>query len=184
MEPVLIASYHQAVIDALRSLPWVGCADEYPETATQLTTPAVYIDIPGWERDEDSDGQPRVNLNVDLYLVIDRAGDSSDVPKPQIYARCLAMDLSNWVDGAMFGLDNVEPAIVTDCGVDTFDRLFDDYIVFRVSYEQTIPSGEEIFPTPGGAPLRAAWISREPDVGQAHIDDYRQIYREGAPVDG
>ncbi|HDE7361680.1 TPA: hypothetical protein PDZ19_004667, partial [Escherichia coli] len=47
---------------------------------------------------------------------------------------CLAMDLSDWIEGATFGLDNVDPAVFIDAEVDTFDRLLDDYIVFRVSF--------------------------------------------------
>lgn len=182
MKPVLLATYHQAVIDALNTLDWVNHVDEYPETVTQLNTPAVFLDIPGWDREEGSDGQTRVSLKADLFLVVDRAGSSELMPKPQIYARCLAMDLSNWVEGALFGLENVEPALFIDSEVDTFDHMLNDYIVFRVSYEQEIPIGEEFYPTPTGQPFGAVWLGRAPEIGRSHIDDYRLIFSNGERV--
>ncbi len=141
----MMGAWHQAVIDSLKQIPWVEDADEYPEKVTQLVTPAVFVDVPGWDKAHFADGQTRVTLKCDLFVVTDRAGKTENVPKPQIFARCLAMDLSDWIEGATFGLDNVDPAVFIDAEVDTFDRLLDDYIVFRVSFEQDIPVGEDPF---------------------------------------
>ncbi|MCT6450330.1 hypothetical protein MTR49_24770, partial [Escherichia coli] len=100
-----------------------------------------------------------------------------NVPKPQIFARCLAMDLSDWIEGATFGLDNVDPAVFIDAEVDTFDRLLDDYIVFRVSFEQDIPVGEDPFAVPAGAPLQEVWLGKVPETGKRHEQDYRLIWK-------
>ncbi|MVX88031.1 hypothetical protein GQF57_27660, partial [Escherichia coli] len=104
----MMGTWHQAVIDSLKQIPWVEDADEYPEKVTQLVTPAVFVDVPGWDKAQFADGQTRVTLKCDLFVVTDRAGKRENVPKPQIFARCLAMDLSDWIDGATFGLDNVD----------------------------------------------------------------------------
>ncbi|HIF3244304.1 hypothetical protein [Salmonella enterica] len=179
MAPLMLGTWHQALIDSLKQITWVKDADEYPEKITQLVTPAVFVDVPGWDKGVFPDGQTRVTLKCDLFVVTDRAGNTENVPKPQIYARCLAMDLSDWVDGATFGLDNVDPAIFIDAEVDTFDRMLDDYIVFRVSFEQDILVGEDPFAVPSGAPLQEVWLGKAPEVGRKHIDDYRLIYRAG-----
>ncbi|MEB7183534.1 hypothetical protein NEM89_26660, partial [Escherichia coli] len=80
-------------------------------------------------------------------------------------------------DGATFGLDNVDPAVFIDAEVDTFDRLLDDYIVFRVSFEQDIPVGEDLFAVQAGAPLQEVWLGKVPETGKKHVQDYRLIWK-------
>ena len=99
----MMGAWHQAVIDSLKQIPWVEDADEYPEKVTQLVTPAVFVDVPGWDKAQFADGQTRVTLKCDLFVVTDRAGKTENVPKPQIFARCLAMDLSDWIEGPRSG---------------------------------------------------------------------------------
>ncbi|MDT0208949.1 hypothetical protein [Serratia marcescens] len=48
-QPILMASYHDAILSALREIEWVANADDYPEVVTQLETPAVYLSIAGWK---------------------------------------------------------------------------------------------------------------------------------------
>ena len=82
-----------------------------------------------------------------------------------------------WIEGATFGLDNVDPAVFIDAEVDTFGRLLDDYIVFRVSFEQDIPVGEDPFEVPTGAPLQEVWLGKAPETGKKHERDYRLIWK-------
>ena len=67
--------------------------------------------------------------------------------------------------------------------MDTFDRLLDDYIVFRVSFEQDIPVGEDPFEVPAGAPLQEVWLGKAPETGKKHERDYRLIWKTEGTCD-
>lgn len=173
-KPILMPTYHEAVIEALRSLSWVNNADDYPEQATQITTPAVFFSIMGWEQSPSNDGQLNVEFECDLFVVIDKASNTID--KPQIYARSAAADISQWINGQTFGLEGLQPAAFISAGPDSFDPAMDDYIVWRITYSQSAAMGEDPFESVAG-PLREVWLGAAPDIGAAHINDYRLIYK-------
>lgn len=177
MKPIMMAAYHHAVIDELAALPWVANADEYPEQRTQITTPAVFLDVSTWRAVENCSGQPVVELECNLYVVCDKSGQDEAIPKPAIYARALAADLSQWVDQHSFGLEGVKPAVFTEAARDAFDPDLAEYIVFRVSYSQEIAIGDNPQDS-SGAPLKDIWLGRAPKIGRAHVDDYVHIYHE------
>ncbi|MEG3135521.1 hypothetical protein SC206_18345 [Rouxiella sp. T17] len=173
-EPLLLAAYHDAVLSSLRKLSWVKDAETYPENVTPLTTPAVYFSLEGWEPGATCDGQLNVVLNASLYMVIDRS--SATEKKPDIYARAAAADVSQWIEGQQFGLTHIEPAIFTGAAEDNFDPRLDAYLVWRVSYQQSVAFGPDPFAVTA-APLSKALLSRAPQVGEQHVGDYRLIYQ-------
>jgi hypothetical protein len=179
-EPLLLARYHDAVIGALGKLSWVRDADTYPEKNipkfTGLVTPAVYFALNSWEQAGGSDGQLSVEMSCDLFVVVDAAGAGTD--KPEIFLRTAAADLTQWIDGQQFGLSQVDPAQFTSAERDEFDPRMDDYLVWRVSYTQGAAFGADPFSLAAG-PLREVWLGRAPDIGCAHVDDYRLIFERG-----
>ncbi|HHR6407060.1 TPA: hypothetical protein ACS78E_003846, partial [Providencia alcalifaciens] len=108
--PLRMAAYHEAVLTALRALPWVNSVEMYPETVTPVVTPAVFFSVDGWEMDNHSDGQLRVTLSGSLWVLVDRAA-TSEIGRPEVYIRSAAADLTQWLDGQTFGLSMVEPAV-------------------------------------------------------------------------
>ena len=173
----MMAGYHEAVCSALSSLKWVKQAADYPEEQTALVTPAVYMTVNGWHPVSSGTGQLRVVLDVDLFVVCDRAA-SDEIARPEIYARAAAADLSQWLDGQLFGLSDAEPAVFTEAVRDAFDPAMDDYLVFRVAYTQVTGLGADPFAPGDGAGMRAAWLGKAPDIGSQHVNDYALIWRE------
>lgn len=182
MNNFLMPSYHTSVCDALRTLSWVRESRAYPEEKTAFTTPAVFFSIPGWERAE-SNGALMLDLSLEFYVVCDRVATQMN-PEPEIFCRSASLDLSQWLEGNTFGVEGVGPLQFEDCQRDAFDPEMDDYLVFRITATQQITAGVDPY-DPGEFPtLKEAWLGRVPDVGRAHIDDYRLIYRAEEESDG
>ena len=183
-EPLCMASWHAAVLDALKQLKWIKDADTYPERVTQLVTPAVFLAVDGWDAKSNTDGQMTVVLSAALWVLVDRAGEPENektemTAKPDIFIRSAAADLTHWIDGQTFGLANVEPAVFISADADETDPRLDDYLVWQISFNQTVTFGVDPFAT-DNLPLQRVWLSVEPEIGQQHVDDYRLIF-EGAP---
>ena len=172
-DPLSLAVYHHAVIETLRQLPWVADADTYPENRTQLVTPAIYLSVESWNPCSNPSGQPSVTLSVSLFIVVERS--SATITKPDIYIRSAAADLTQWLDGQQFGLPHIEGAIFVSAEVDAFDPQLDDYLVWRISFEQQAAFGADSF-AQSGASLKGVWLGKAPDIGNGHMADYRKIY--------
>ncbi|MEQ5075916.1 hypothetical protein ABN197_18490 [Providencia alcalifaciens] len=172
--PLRMAAYHEAVLTALRALPWVNSVEMYPETVTPLVTPAVFFSVDGWEMDNHSDGQLRVTLSGSLWVLVDRA-TTSEIGRPEVYIRSAAADLTQWLDGQTFGLSMVEPAVFLSADVDETDPQLDDYWVWQVSFTQRVALGADPFAT-NNLPLQRVWLGITPDIGAQHVADYHLIY--------
>lgn len=167
--------YHRALCDALQGLPWVRHTGAYPEEQTRFTTPAVFVSVPGWSRAEGA-SMLTLDLEIEFFVVCDRVPTDAN-PEPEIFSRSAALDLTQWLEGNFFGLNGVEPLIFQDCQRDNFDPAMDDYLVFRITASQQVTAGEDPYAPGNNAPLNEVWLGKVPDVGRAHIDDYRLIYR-------
>ncbi|HCM6459045.1 TPA: hypothetical protein RFU21_002386 [Klebsiella aerogenes] len=176
-EPLLLAQYHEAVIAALKKISWVRDADAYPEKNiprfSGLVTPAVYFTINSWEQAGGNEGQLNIGLTCDLFVVVDAAG--AGISSPEIFVRTAAADITQWIDGQQFGLGHIEPAVFTSAERDEFDPRMDDYLVWRLSFTQSAAFGVDPFAR-FNAPLKAAWLGKAPDIGRAHVDEYKLIY--------
>lgn len=176
-EPLLLGQYHDAVIAALKKINWVRDADAYPEKNVPrfsgLVTPAVYFTINSWEQAGGNEGQLNIGLTCDLFVVVDAAG--AGVSVPEIFVRTAAADITQWIDGQQFGLGHIEPAVFASAERDEFDPRMDDYLVWRISFTQAAAFGVDPFAR-SGTPLSQAWLGKAPDIGRAHVDDYRLIW--------
>lgn len=172
-DPLSLAVYHHAVIETLRQLPWVADADTYPENRTQLVTPAIYLSVDSWNPCSNTSGQPSVTLSVSLFIVVDRS--SATLTKPDIYIRSAAADVTQWLDGQQFGLPYVDGAEFISAEADAFDPQFDDYLVWRINFEQQAAFGADPF-AQSGSLLKGVWLGKAPDIGMGHVMDYRKIY--------
>lgn len=172
-EPLLMSHYHESVIASLKKLSWVKEADSYPQITAQLNTPAVYLAVDEWETAATSDGQLRVLITASLYVVVDRLAQTAE--KPAIKLRAAAADLTQWIEGQQFGLDNVEPATFKKASEGILDPNMNDYLVWRIIFEQGVTFGVDPFASTG-VPIQGVWLGSKPNIGEQHIADYRLIY--------
>lgn len=178
-EPLLMGQYHDAVMGALKRISWVRDADAYPDKNipkfSGLITPAVYFTINRCSNAGGNEGQLSVELDCDLFIVVDAAGSNTE--RPEIFLRSAMADITQWINGQQFGLPHIEPAVFNSGERDEFDPRMDDYLVWRVNYSQVAAFGAD--PFPAGAPLKKIWLGEAPDIGSAHVNDYRLIWEAG-----
>lgn len=166
--------YHLAVLSTLKKqADWAREIDVYPDTRTELATPALYFDIEGWERADAGTEQLNLSMECVIWVVVSRSLVTEHTP--ELYTRKLAEDISQLVEGQTFGLD-IEPATFLSAGVDNFDRKLLAYHVWRIDFEQIIPVGRDPYadlPT-----LKQIYASQAPDIGAEHQGDYRPLLPE------
>lgn len=174
-KPLLIPRYYDAVLEKLRELNWVAHADSYPDETTQIKTPAVFFSITSWQPVAGTtSGQTPVEVSGELFVVCDRSA-SVDIMRPEVFIQSCVADLVQWVDGHCFGLGRVNPAVFAGASLDGFNQDRDDYLVWRVDFNQTVTFGDDPFENTGQK-MSGVWLGVTPDVGSAHVDDYRKIY--------
>lgn len=170
--------YHKAVTDVLKAIDWQREVSFYPDDRTPLDTPALYFSVDSWSRANKGTDQLHVDMDCSIWVVVSRslvcAFDS-----PELYARALAADISQLVENHNFGLE-LEPAVFQSATMDTFDRGLVDYYVWRISYGQELPIGKDPhdFHRP---PLTQIYVSKAPDIGAGHEDDYDPMFPETLP---
>ncbi|MCW5003533.1 hypothetical protein M7963_18635 [Enterobacter roggenkampii] len=170
MTTTTLTSWHAAVLNALRALPFVRRAEHYPEDLqTPLETPCVLLSLDDWENAGRASGETEVELAASLHLVCDKS--AAGEPAPEVYARELAAQLSQWVNGHTFGLPDMSPAVFTTAQRDGFDPSLDGYIVMRVDFVQRLALGPDLFERTG-APLKQVMLGRAPEIGAAHAEKY------------
>lgn len=188
-----MSAWHKAVIQALSGISWVRFSGNYETLCTQAAgpeprivddnwqTPAVLVSVPGWAMTDSRTGDGRLNveLDVELYVVADRLPRNADMRDAELFVRSAAADISQWAHGNNFGVPGVEPAVFVRAERDAFAPELDDYLVFRVELTQRASLGVDPFAPGEGLPLQSVWLGRAPDIGSAHVDDYRLIFSAG-----
>lgn len=174
-QPVSIPNYYESVLDALRGISWVRNADSYPEEKTQLATPAVFLSIANWSPgDGVTTGQSSIALECELYIVCDRSA-TTEIKRPAVFVQSCAADLTQWIAGHQFDIEGLEGAVFKGAEPDAFDPNLDDYLVWRIDFSQGAVMGADPFESKGG-PFKGVFLGKAPDIGSAHVNDYRQIY--------
>lgn len=69
----------------------------------------------------------------------------------------------------------MEPAIFISADTDETDPRLDDYLVWQISFNQTVTFGVDPFAT-DNLPLQRVWLGVAPEIGRQHVDDYRLIF--------
>ncbi|WP_227317439.1 hypothetical protein [Cedecea davisae] len=174
-QSISIPNYYETVLSALSGLAWVRNADSYPEEKTQLATPAVFLSVASWGPGNGaSTGQSSVTLECEMYIVCDRSA-TTEITRPAVFVQSCAADLTQWIAGHTFNIEGLEGAVFKGAEPDAFDPNLDDYLVWRIDFSQDTVMGEDAF-VRSGAPLSGVFLGKAPEVGAAHVDDYRQIY--------
>lgn len=185
MKTITMSGYHEALQASLNTLSWVSFSGHYAEIKTQLTTPAVLVSVPSWQKAERhlSCGKMTVDLDVELYVVCDNSmtNESTGGQKPnaELFVRSAAADLTQWLDGNFFGLECVTPAAFVRAEREEFNPDMDDYVAFRLEFTQGVALGVDPFSPGEGEALHKVWLGVAPNIGAEHIDDYRPIFDSG-----
>ncbi|MBF0035817.1 hypothetical protein HAX39_25035 [Citrobacter freundii] len=175
--------YHKAVTDTLKAIDWQREVGFYPDDKTPLDTPSIYFSVDSWSRANRGTDQLHIDMDCSIWVVVSRSLVCSEhnplFDSPELYTRSLAADISQLVEGHNFGLE-IEPATFQSATMDNFDRGLIDYYVWRISYGQTLPIGRDLhdFYRP---PLKQIYVSKAPDIGIGHEDDYDPMFPETLP---
>lgn len=175
-KPVTVPDYYQTVLGSLRQIPWIKTAESYPQTLTNLSTPAVFLSLKGWTPgSRDTSGQISIVLSGEMLVLTDRSASSPDVA-----VQGYAAELTQWLAGQQFGLEGVEPAVFTSAApyspeTDTTVPALNDYAAWAVNFTQDVAVGADPLAY-DGTPLRQAWLGCAPETGSDHIDDYQLVY--------
>ncbi|WP_371330639.1 hypothetical protein [Klebsiella quasipneumoniae] len=191
-DALTMTGWHTAVTNSLRDIAWVKFVGNYETICTQASgpepriedkdwqTPALLVSVPGWDMAEGGgEGRLTVELSIELYVVFDRIPTEGKMTEAELFVRSAAADISQWGHGNVFGLPSVDPAVFVRAERDVFSPELDDYLVFRVELTQKARLGPDPFARGEGMPLQSVWLGKAPDIGYAHVNDYRLIYQAG-----
>jgi hypothetical protein len=181
-----LSEYQNAVLSALREIPWVVTAGIYPDLPdNNFSTPALFFDVARWERAETSlGGNVTLDLTCNIYIlrhfVSGTDEDETEQGSAETRVRNAALKMSDWVERRQFGpgmspatFDYAEP-MVWD-----FGQGDSPYSIWLVSFSQRLAVGMDPFDDTGAPTLKEFWLGIFPDVGEAHKDDYTLLARRG-----
>lgn len=171
--------YQNAVLAALREIPWAKTIGIYPDLASDdFPTPALFFDVARWERaDVEIGGNVTLSLTCNFYLLrhfIAGAGEDETVQGgAETRVRNAALRMSDWIEGRQFGpgmapaaLDSAEPMVWE------FGEGESPYAIWSVSFTQLIAVGRDPFDDSDAPAMSEFWLGFAPDIGKAHQDDY------------
>ncbi|NOI20825.1 hypothetical protein F0223_21615 [Vibrio coralliilyticus] len=178
-QSITLDEYHDAVVNWFKSnekLTWIKTVAAYPELEAGFQTPAIFFGIPNWSKAESqkTNGQKTYELDCQVLLVMDMSREAV-----QKEIRNAAMLLNYELDDQRFGL-KTKGSQVTSSEEDAFNPELDDYVVWSVRYTHEVEVGAiegallaEIFDL-----TARRMVGYTPNVGNAHKDDYEQVYPE------
>jgi FAD/FMN-containing dehydrogenase len=166
--------FHQAIIDQVKAaFPVFVVVDDYPQDRRPKSTPALYLEIDEMEGAGDEDpgtSQQALSLRYAARIVLPR---SMDQVGRQV--RMLAAAVAAFAHLNRFG-QRVNPAQVIGAYPDAFEPELDQYVVWRVEWQQVGHFGTSVWleysqgETPG-SPV----YSWAPDIGLGHEPDYQPV---------
>lgn len=152
---------------------WLKSAGDDQQQPDSLKTPCTLIHITGWKaaNNDEHNGQTRLNLEIQLLVVVSRATKNY-----QHMVRNFAAELSCLVSGSSFGMP-YPPAQLVGAQPYTLDKALDGYAAWGVNYQHQVDLGQNLFEFNGYTP-RNVWVGVSPDIGSGHQDDYQQMIPE------
>lgn len=176
-----LSVYQDAVLAALREIPWARTVGAYPEMKADFATPALFFDVSQWARAErEIAGNVTVDLRGMIYIVRhydeDREDESTEgVTETRV--RNAALKMSDWVHGRQFG-SCTAPAVFEDAQPmiwQSGDDTRPNHAIWSVAFSQLLGVGPDSFDEPDAPLLKSFWLGIFPEVGLAHKDDYTLI---------
>lgn len=163
---------HQAIIEAIAlQFPSLALVEDYRDDRKALPLPAALIELVDFEGNPDEDPgteQLPVIARFEARIII---GFRTANAEREI--RKLAAAVGAFVHQRRWGLP-VGPAEVLTITPDDFEPDLDQYVVWRVEWQQAVHLGQSVWTNDGTIPTTVLF-SIVPDVGPEHVDDYEPV---------
>lgn len=164
-------AYHDAVLAALKqAFPVFKTVDDYPQDRRPRATPALFIELDEAEQANDEDpgtGQQAMNLRMVARVVVPASGDKSGRQ-----VRSLALAVAAFVHLSRFG-QPINAAEVVGAYPDAFEPELDQYLVWRVEWQQVAHFGSVV--CPDGADLQGIFLAYSENGVNAPLEDFAQV---------
>lgn len=164
-----LSTLHQAILNAIAAqFPSVNTVEDYRDDRRSLPLPAILVELSDLEADPESDPgteQLAVTARFEARVII---GFRTANAEREI--RKLAGSLAAFVHQQRWG-QPVEGAQVLTVTPDTFDPDLDQYVVWRVEWQQVIYLGQSVWTNDGEIP-ETVLFSYEPETGVPNEDKY------------
>ncbi|OON39769.1 hypothetical protein BTJ39_12095 [Izhakiella australiensis] len=174
-----MAEYNGNTITALKAIPWVAYAGNYPTDnsahAGKLPTPAVWFRVNGWSAGKNSEESCAVDLSCELFVITDL--EAADDENPQIKSEQAAADITAWLMEQVFCSPAAAPPVFQLAKRDADELRLAGYQVWRIVYSQLCKVTAY---SAAAGQLSAVWLAQAPDVGNQHLDNYRRVYGSDA----
>lgn len=166
---VTVEEIQHSIRAAVRAaFPAMKCTDFYFDDRTRLPVPACLLELTEMEPVPENDpgtGQLAVMARFSAYLLI-----GFRTERARLSICTLAADFAILAHQARWGLP-VEPATVTSICPDHFNPEFDQYLVWRVDWQQIIHLAPSVWDNDDPVP-RVALGSWSPEIGPAYEPSY------------
>ena len=169
-------SLHQAIIDAIAAqFPTLQTVVDYHDDRKTLRTPAVLVELSDFEATPDDDPgteQLAVLARFEARIVI-----GFRTPNAEREIRKLAAALGVFIHMKRWG-QPAGPAEVLTITPDTFEPDLDQFVVWRVEWQQPLHIGVSVWNNDGMIPIEVL-LSYVPDIGPGNEEKYEPI--DGVP---
>lgn len=163
---------HQSIVNALSlQFPDMATVEDYRENRGALPLPAILLELEDMEAAPDDDpGTEQLAVwarwSARIIIGFRTANAEREIRK-------LAGALGVFVHQNRFG-QPIGPAEVTMITPDDMDPDLDQYVVWRVEWQQIVHLGEGVWVNDGTIPTEVLY-SWSPDIGPEHEPDYEQL---------
>ena len=171
---------HQSIVDAIATaFPNVATVDDYRDDRSPLPLPAILIELADLEAAPDADPGTeqlamRARFEARIIIGFRTANAEREIRK-------LAGALGVFVHLNRFG-QLIEAAEVLTITPDDFEPELDQFVVWRVEWQQIVHLGVSVWTNDGEIPGDVLW-SVTPDIGPDNEDAYRTLDAD-APLGG
>lgn len=167
-----LSAVHQSIIDAIvAAFPAVVTVEDYRENRKGLPLPAIMVELVDMEAAPDEDPGTeqlamRTRFEARIIIGFRTANAEREIRK-------LAGALGAFVHQNRFG-QPIEPAEVLTITPDDFDPDLDQYVVWRVEWQQILHLGATVWTNEGEIP-ETVLFSYVPRVGIPYEDEYFEL---------
>jgi len=167
-----LSAVHQAILDAIAAaFPAVVTVADYREDRRDLPLPAILVELSDFEANPEEDPgteQLPVLARFEARILI-----GFRTPNAEREIRKLAGALGVLVHQNRWGKP-VGPAELLTITPDDMDPELDQYVVWRVEWQQALHLGASVWTNEGDIPTTVLY-SYEPDTGTGNEGEYEEL---------
>lgn len=170
---ITMTELHATITAALRAkFPGLATVEFYREDRTEVTTPAMLLDVPDWEGAPAIDpgtGQLAVTMRFEAEIIMGfRTPDVKLAVRELAAALCVFLHKRRWPGG------KTGPAEQIHAYKSDFKPQLDQYEVWAVEWHQVVHLGDSIWTNDGIVP-QTVFLGQAPEIGIPHEANYVKI---------